>query len=108
MALDPTFVIAQTNLGSALVSAKDFAGAKQMLDAVAIAHPGDKFLALGRYHLAVAQNQTDAALKFALQADALEPGKPLYLFMAAQAVYAANRMDDAVGVRPARAGYGTR
>lgn len=87
LAIDPGFVIAQTNLGSALVAKGDYAGAAQVFDTVARTHPGDRFLALGRYRLDLAQGRTDAAIDQVLQAETADPGKATYLFMAAQAAY---------------------
>lgn len=95
--IDPGFVIAQTNLGSALVAKQDFAGAAKVFDAVARTHPGDRFLAVGRYRLALAQGQTAAAIEQALKADAADPGKAMYLAMAGQAAFGANDMQAARG-----------
>ena len=88
--IDPGFVIAQTNLGSALVDKGDFAAAGKIFDSVARAHPKDRFLALGRYRLAAAQGRTGAAIAEALKADAEDPGRAQYLIMAAQVAYGAN------------------
>ena len=97
LALDPGFVIAQTNLGSALVAKGDLAGAAAVFDTVAKTHPQDRYLALGRYRLALAQGQTDAAIAQALKADAEDPGKATYLAMAAQAAFGAGQQDKAIG-----------
>lgn len=95
LTLDPSFVISQTNLGAALVQKGDLTGAAQVFDTVARTTPDDKFLALGRYRLALAQGKTDEAIKFALQADAIDPRKPTYLFFAAQTAFAAQRLSEA-------------
>ena len=97
LSLEPGFVIAQTNLGSALVAKGDYAGAGTVLDAVAVQHPGDRFLALGRYRLALAQGRTGDAIAQALKADTEDPGKALYLVLAAQAADRAQQTDAAKG-----------
>jgi len=90
LAIDPGFVIAESNLGNALAAKKDYAGAAKVFDTVARQHPDDRFLALGRYRLALDQGQTEEAIAQALKADAVDPGKAMYLSLAGQAAFGAS------------------
>jgi predicted Zn-dependent protease len=94
--LDPDFLIAKTNLASALTDKKDFAGAQAILAHVAQADPNNLYLSIASAKLAAARGDLDGALKMLSEADARDPGTPRYNLIAAQVALKANRLPDVV------------
>ena len=94
--LDPDFLVAKTNLGSTLVAKGDLKGAEDAFSDVAKVLPGDKFLALGRSKLALAQGKPNDAVQYLLDADERDPATSRYFFLAANIEYGAGQTDKAV------------
>jgi predicted Zn-dependent protease len=88
LALNPDFSIAAANLGGALVQAQDLDAAEKVFDTLE-AKGKDKHLALGRAKLALARNDLIMAKDYLMQAEALDPGTPIYHFLAGEAAYQA-------------------
>ena len=94
LSLNPDFTIAAANLGGALVQANDFAAAEQVFAELATKGQ-DKYLALGRAKLAMARNELDKANEQLMLAEGMDPGTPMYHFMAGEAAFRAGQFDKA-------------
>lgn len=96
LALDPEFLPARTNLGNALQKSGDLAGAKVEYAEVKRRDPGNVFAAEGFAEIALAEGDTDSAVKLYLEAADAAPVDPRYPTKAGRILLGLGKTDEGV------------